>query len=457
MVSNFDHTKQNCSTMKKLLLYVLPWLLLAACSDDDEGSNVILPTSADFTVRIENVNQPKSFFTSGTVPGLVLPGEEQEFTFDAGPVTLPGATTRLSFVTMFVQSNDLFFAPGEEGISLFQNGSRTIGNVTDQVDLWDAGTEVNEEPGVGPNQAPRQAGPDTGEDENGPVVLLSQNGDGFVYPEVTNLIEVIIEAIPDSETGFKVIVRNISGSAALATPFAGLTWVIHTSPAPLFTDGASDTGMGLESIAEDGDATGLGEALENDSGLTTPLSPGVWAVHDNTVNPLFNSGVADPGEGLEAIAEDGDPAALAGVLAGKSGVSNSAVFNTPVGAGAPGPAGPGGAYEFSFTAQEGDYLSFASMLVQSNDLFYTFPETGLALFSGGIPVSGDVSGQALLYDVGTEINEFPGAGLNQVIRQTGPNSGEDENGTVTNVLNVSDGFTYPSVADIIQITITPQQ
>ena len=197
--------------MKKLLLYALPWLLLAACSDDDDGGNVILPTSADFTVRIENVNQPKSFFASGTVPGLVLPGEEQEFTFDAGPVTLPGATTRLSFVTMFVQSNDLFFAPGEEGITLFENGVRSLGDVTDQVDLWDAGTEVNEEPGVGPNQAPRQGGPDTGEDENGSVVLVSQNGDGFTYPEVGDLIEVIIEAIPDSETGFKVIIRNISG------------------------------------------------------------------------------------------------------------------------------------------------------------------------------------------------------------------------------------------------------
>ena len=214
--------------------------------------------------------------------------------------------------------------------------------------------------------------------------------------------------------------------------------------------------MGLESIAEDGDPTALGESLGDDTGLTTPLSPGVWAVHDNTVNPLFNSGAADLGEGLENIAEDGDPGALAAVLAGKSGVSNSAVFNTPIGAGAPGPAVPGGAYEFSFTAQEGDYLSFASMLVQSNDLFYTFSETGLALFSGGVPVAGDVSGQALLYDVGTEVNEFPGAGLNQVIRQAGPNTGEDENGTVTNILNVSDGFTYPSVTDIIQITITSQ-
>ena len=440
--------------MKKYILYFVFFLALAACSDD-EGM-VPVPTTADFTVTIENVNQPKSFFASGTVPGLVMPGEEQEFTFDAGPVTLPGAMTRLSLATMFVQSNDLFFAPTGEGIMLFDNGMRTTGNVTDQIDLWDAGTEVNEEPGVGPNQAPRQSGPDTGDDENGPVQLVSQNGDGFVYPAVNEVIEVTIEAGTGSETAFKVIVKNISGGSSLPTPFAGLTWVVHTDPDPLFSDGEADLGMGLEDIAEDGDPTVLGENLESDTGLTTPLSPGVWAVHTSSVNPLFNSGAADLGEGLESIAEDGDPGALAGVLSGKAGVSSSALFNTPVGAGAPGPAIPGGAYEFSFTAIEGDYLSFATMLVQSNDLFYTFQETGIALFNGSTPVTGDVTAQVLLYDVGTEVNEFPGAGLSQVIRQSAPNAGTDENGVVTNITNVNDGFTYPAVADIIKVTITAQ-
>ena len=68
---------------------------------------------------------------------------------------------------MFVASNDWFFAPGEKGIALFdEEGNPIRGDVTDQIRLWDAGTEVNEEPGVGPNQAPRQALPDTGEEEN---------------------------------------------------------------------------------------------------------------------------------------------------------------------------------------------------------------------------------------------------------------------------------------------------
>ena len=150
--------------MKKILLYLIPVAIFSACSDDDDGNNV-LPTTSDFTVRIENVNQPSSFFASGSVPGVLMPGEEQEFSFEAGPVTLPGAVTKLSFITMFVQSNDLFFGPDEMGIELYNNGTRVTGDVTDQVALWDAGTEVNEEPGTGPNQAPRQTGPNTGTDE----------------------------------------------------------------------------------------------------------------------------------------------------------------------------------------------------------------------------------------------------------------------------------------------------
>jgi hypothetical protein len=42
-------------------------------------------------------------------------------------------------------------------------------------------------------------------------------------------------------------------------------------------------------------------------------------------------------------------------------------------------------------------------------LFYTFSEGGVALFNNGMPVSGDMTVQVLLYDAGTEVNEFPGA------------------------------------------------
>jgi len=220
--------------MKKFFLLMLPLAMLAVSCDDDDPSGPGNPNAATFTVRVENVNTPSSFFASGTVPGLLMPGEEQEFTFEAGPVTLPMANTKLSLVTMFVQSNDLFLGPGEAGITLYDNGARVIGDVTDHIELWDAGTEVNEEPGVGANQAPRQSGPDTGVDENGTVILVENSGDGFTYPDVADVIEVELQAIAGSETGFRVIVRNISDGSSLPTPFAGLSWVVHTADAPFW-------------------------------------------------------------------------------------------------------------------------------------------------------------------------------------------------------------------------------
>lgn len=93
---------------------------------------------------------------------------------------------------MYVQSNDLFFAPLGAGIPLFgADGSPVSGDVTDRIQLWDAGTEVNQAPNFGPDQAPRQAGPDTGADENGVVQPVS---DDFTYPSTAQLIRVTITA-----------------------------------------------------------------------------------------------------------------------------------------------------------------------------------------------------------------------------------------------------------------------
>jgi hypothetical protein len=95
---------------------------------------------------------------------------------------------------MYVQSNDLFYGPGSSGIDLFSNGEPLSGDITDMILFYDAGTEVNEQPGVGPNQAPRQPAPNTGADEGGTVRLVSDVSDGFAYPAVNEVIEVTITA-----------------------------------------------------------------------------------------------------------------------------------------------------------------------------------------------------------------------------------------------------------------------
>ena len=138
-------------------------------------------------------------------------------------------------------------------------------------------------------------------------------------------------------------------------------------------------------------------------------------------------------------------------------VLKKGIFNTPIGATDPGPIGPGESYEFSFTAGPGNYLSLATMFIQSNDLFYTFPGSGLALFDDmGNPVTGDVTSDILLYDAGTEVNEEPGVGANQAPRQSGPDTGTDEGGVLGRISDGTmgrGGYTYPNVADVIQVVI----
>ena len=183
--------------------------------------------------------------------------------------------------------------------------------------------------------------------------------------------------------------------------------------------------------------------------LGTLLAPGVWGTQRGGT-PLFTDGQPDRGDGLEALAEDGNPAELAASLP-----RNSGIFDTPVGADSPGPLTfmeTGNAYEFTFVARPGDRLSFATMYVQSNDLFLAPGDTGIALFADdGLPISGDITDQIELWDAGTEVNEEPGVGANQAPRQAAANTGADEGGTVR---LVDDGFTYPAVADIVRITIS---
>jgi hypothetical protein len=96
--------------------------------------------------------------------GPIRPGDSYEFTVTA----MPGM--KLYLIQMFGQSNDWFYAPSANGIALFDGkGNPVSGDITDQLYLWDAGTEKDEEIGIGPNQGPRQKGPNTGAAERGVV------------------------------------------------------------------------------------------------------------------------------------------------------------------------------------------------------------------------------------------------------------------------------------------------
>jgi hypothetical protein len=117
-------------------------------------------------------------------PGPIRPGESYEFTVSAKP------GQQLSFTTMFGQSNDWFYEPDGKGIALFDaQGKPVQGDVTSQIKLWNAGTEVDEEPGIGSNQGPRQKADNTGPVENGVVQGVQSE---FAYPATEKVMRVVI-------------------------------------------------------------------------------------------------------------------------------------------------------------------------------------------------------------------------------------------------------------------------
>ncbi|WP_282053427.1 spondin domain-containing protein [Maribacter luteus] len=396
-------------------------ILLTSCNEDDDVQPI---SSKTFRVTIENVFEAKDYFANGST-GFIQPGLSESFSFNAG------IGHYLSFATMFVQSNDLFYAPGENGIALYDaNGNALTGDVTEMINLWDAGTEVNEAPGIGANQPPRQSGPNSGTTENGMVLDIVNVNDGFTYPAVEEVIKVTLAH--DGGTMFTVTIENVSASASFTTPLAPGVWVINENgQTPLFSEGQASS-TGLERIAEDGDNSMLDASLSSNSGFISPFAPGAYAIN----SPIFIPG--DPSSAkLESLAEDGNP----------SGFAN--VFTTPIGGNSPAPIFPGESFSYDFNAEEGDVLSFATMLGNSNDWFAG--ANGIELFTNGTAISGNITNLIRLYDAGTEIDQYAGAGSDQPARQNGANSGADENGVVETVTNPSSNV--PTISDMVKVTI----
>ncbi len=419
-----------------------------------------------FTVTLENVAPVKALTSSGVfntpvgdlAAGPATPGKTYKFTIDAGK------KQKLHFATMLAATNDLFFAPSGDGIPLYlDNGTPITADVTSQVSLWDAGTELNEEPFLGPNTVSKQAAPNTGPvDTNTKVRKIATVTEGFpfVFPAVATLIKVTVTHT--TGTLFDVTIDVLAGASLTTSdavvhplPISPGVWAVSSAANPLFTDQMPAPAHGLEAIAEDGNPTALGAYDTANSGITYPASPGVWLVHSAGSKPIFTSGMVDAGKGLEAIAEDGNAAVLGGNLASLDGYITGAVFNTPVGAAAPGPIVPGGKYSFTFNASPGDSLSFASMLAATNDVFFGPVASGIPLFDAdGVALTGDISDQVSLWDAGTEANEEPGIGPNTVTNQAAPNTGAAGEGKVQLLSAVTtDTYPYPAAKSVLKVTI----
>ena len=222
-------------------------------------------------------------------------------------------------------------------------------------------------------------------------------------------------------------------------------------------------GPGIPSGQERGEATrftirvenvSTGEALKLSTGASAPFvsAPVLWVIHTGGANPIFTAGQRDRGQGLEPLAETGNPSKLVASLAGAAGVVAAGADAHPAGAAADGPLTPGQHYEFEISARPGEQLSMAWMFGQSNDLFYS-NDRPIALFTAsGAPVSGEMTAQLSLWDAGTEVNEEPGLGPNQGPRQATPDAGVTES---EGIAHVRDKYTYPRTAQVLRLTITP--
>lgn len=193
--------------------------------------------------------------------------------------------------------------------------------------------------------------------------------------------------------------------------------------------------------------------LSNGTTAPAPTAPLLWTITDEG-NPLFTPGQPDRGQGLERLAEDGNPGVLADyIVQNLKSVVHSGVVTVPTGDKGPGPITPGKAYEFTISAAPGQRLTLAMMFGQSNDLFYAPGPKAIALFDAkGKPLAVDITSQLQLWDTGTEVNEEPGLGPNQAPRQAAPNTGPAEHGKV---MLVKDQFRYPSVAEVVRVSVKP--
>ena len=152
-------------------------------AQSEDGDPSILAKSLKGAKGIKSVavfNTP----VGASGPGPITPGAAYEVNVSA----MPG--DKLSLTLMMGQSNDWFYASAESGIELFKDGKAISGDISSQMILWDAGTEVDQEPGIGSDQGPRQKAANTGKAENGVVKKIE---DGKSYAQPANVMRVTIK------------------------------------------------------------------------------------------------------------------------------------------------------------------------------------------------------------------------------------------------------------------------
>lgn len=376
-------------------------------SDNDEIIEEIVPEveTSTFRVTIKNAINFLSVKKIGDAP-LTTTGSSFEVSFRATKGTY------LSFANMFAQSNDWFFGTDSQGIKLWDGDTPRVGDISSFLGVYDAGSEQDEAfltnfPGT-IYTAPRQAAPNSGPADSNTLVRDTGRN-------ILNYMSASLNYNSESKYFTLKIVkanREALHNPGFVTP--GVL-VVHTQDNALYEVGAPLMANGFEALAEDGTPAAILDWF-NETGSTgaplrlssswSVLSPGVAYVHNGEQTPLFTNGSPiTTANGLEELAEDGDPSITFDYLSAMENVT--AVRNQT-------PAAPGQSLVFEIEAAPGQRLNFATMLISSNDWFISNNQAGIELFNmdGSAKTEFDVN-KNYLYDSGTELDQSVGLGNGQ--------------------------------------------
>jgi hypothetical protein len=318
--------------------------------------------------------------------GPIAPGARvmKRFVLDAN-----SARNRyFSYASMVIPSNDAFIGnDNPTNHAIFSTNGAFLGAslVVRGGMVYDAGTEVNDE-------APAntaffgQMTPNTGTNENGVVHLHP----GFNAPGSGGILDSPM-FVGANFTGAGYEVARIT--VEMVMPRALTLRVTARNPAPA-----------------------LGNYL-------TP----VWLGFHNGGYDLFNPG-APASAGLEALAEDGVTAPLDAQFRSSNAGLISGVLD------ALGPIPPGASLSRLFSVDANDprsrFLSFASMLIPSNDGFIGNGDpAAIRVFDGDVNFVGGRTVIAQAYDAGTEVNDELPANT-AFFGQATPNAGVSEGANV---------------------------
>eukprot|EP01097_Dermamoeba_algensis_P006731 TRINITY_DN4199_c0_g1_i2.p1 TRINITY_DN4199_c0_g1~~TRINITY_DN4199_c0_g1_i2.p1 ORF type:complete len:432 (+),score=143.95 TRINITY_DN4199_c0_g1_i2:46-1296(+) len=200
------------------------------------------------------------------VPGFVgLNGIPISGSVTFGIRAKPG--DKFTFAAQLWESNNDFYAT--EGISLFADGVPVSGSFP--VNLYYAGTEVDETAGAGLYQPPRQTALGQGQKVSLPVSLKQT---GFYLPATASVIRLTITPV----TNFQVRFENL-GNVTLFAP----VWAVTSGANSVFTLGQAAS-TALATLASTGDSTQLLNALSSTPGVvfagrgsTNNLTPASYA------------------------------------------------------------------------------------------------------------------------------------------------------------------------------------